>query len=674
MRLPFQQTHSVSVMAGLTITATLLSVILIILGLRGREIEHARLEMISLTEMLMAQTEQNFEAVDLTLLGVQERLSTTYGRQFELDSLPIHLLLSNRASGMHQLRGIFLVDAQGVVANASREFPTPKVSVADRDYFKAVVQNKTNAIFIDKPVRSRLDNNWTMHLSRALRDPDGKFLGVVVAVMSIAQLEQQYNIIKLDYSRPIGIYLTDGTLVASLPHRENMMGEKAPELNGERLPLRGEDIRTIWHRSGDGEKVQLAVGHLTGFPLLLSVVEDQGMALASWRETAIPIAGGGILVSLFTAVVAMFMIGKLKRQEALAHALAAANDLYQQTVDSVMDAIVGIDEAQCVVLFNPAAEQMFGIKTSEILGSSIDKLLPDRLRVSHASHVREFAAGLAGSRTMAAQLEVTGRRADGQEFPIESTVSRSLIGGKLQMTAVLRDVTEQRRAEIELREVNSQLRQLATSLQSVREQERSRLSRELHDELGQQLTGLKLSLSWLTNRIRDGRAATLESVEEMREQLNTAIAAVRRISTELRPLILDDFGFEEAIAWHCQEFSKRSDVAVMLNLEAAKDVKDDEVATALFRIVQESLTNVARHSNANQVTIVLVKQENMLLLTIHDNGQGIGQRPTDGGIGLVSMRERAISIGATFGIFSTAATGTTIEVALATREAQGVTA
>jgi PAS domain S-box-containing protein len=662
MVLPVKKIHPVWVLALLTIAATILSVVLLILGLRERELEHASLEMKSLTEMLMEQTEQNFESADLTLQGIQERLATTFGRQFPLDSLPIHLLLSSRASGTRQLRAIFIVNAQGVVINSSTEFPSRNVSVADRNYYRALLQDHTKALYIDNPVRSRADNQWTLHLSRALLNGDGKLIGVLVAVMSIEQLEQQYTIIKLDYSRPIGIYMTDGTLIASLPHRDNMIGEKAPELTNEQLPTQTKGIISIQHLSGDGGHVKLTVGHLEGYPLLLSVTEDGDLALASWRETAVPIAVGGALVSLFTLVVAIFLIGKLKSRELLAHALEDATGLYQQTVDSVMDAIVAIDEAWNIVLINPAAERMFGYTAKELMGKHFERLMPERARNLHAEHVTRFTDSEDISRTMAPQMEITGLRSNGEEFPIESTISRSMIGGQLQMTAVLRDVTERRRAQRELQQVNKQLRQLTTSLQSVREQERKRLSSELHDDLGQQLTGLKLSLSWLTNRLRDGRAATLDMVDDMRGLVDTAIGSVRRISSELRPLILEELGFEEAIAWHCQEFEKRSKIKVVLNVSGTQDIAGDDLITALFRIVQESLTNVVKHAQATQVNVEVIALQDELVLTVTDNGQGLAYPLREGGIGLVSMRERAISIGAMFKVSSSPGQGTMIEL------------
>jgi signal transduction histidine kinase len=199
----------------------------------------------------------------------------------------------------------------------------------------------------------------------------------------------------------------------------------------------------------------------------------------------------------------------------------------------------------------------------------------------------------------------------------------------------------------------------------VREQERGRIAMELHDDLGQQLTGLKLELSWLSGRVKEGRQATAEEVGAMRQLLDTAIASVRRIATELRPLILDDLGFGEAVAWQTAEFAKRSGLKVDLDLQAQALVKDDVVATALFRIVQESLTNVVRHAGASSVQVRLTSDEDHLVLTVCDNGGGIVAGGRSGtGIGLVSMRERATALGGQLKIAGEPGAGTTIEVIL----------
>lgn len=225
-----------------------------------------------------------------------------------------------------------------------------------------------------------------------------------------------------------------------------------------------------------------------------------------------------------------------------------------------------------------------------------------------------------------------------------------MIGGKSQMTAVLRDVTQRRRAEADLHQLNAQLRELSSSLQDVREQERSRISRELHDDLGQQLTGLKLELAWLSSRIKEGRELPLDRVTDMKGMLDVAITSVRRISTDLRPLILDDLGFAEAVEWHVAEVAKRSHLKIVLNLPAHELVNDDARATALFRIVQESLTNILRHAQAHNVHVSLSSNGESLCLRIQDDGIGMPEKIRVGGIGLVSMRERVNALGGEFRI------------------------
>jgi PAS domain S-box-containing protein len=328
--------------------------------------------------------------------------------------------------------------------------------------------------------------------------------------------------------------------------------------------------------------------------------------------------------------------------------LNEAHIRYHLTIDSVMDAIVGIDEQQNILLFNPAAEKMFDMKMSQVIGQPLSLLLPLAMRTAHHGHVAQFSATNGASRAMAPRLDIMGRRADGTEFPIESSISKTMIGGKAQMTAVLRDVTLRRQAEAEMLQLNGQLRGLSSSLQEVREQERSRISRELHDDLGQQLTGLKLELAWLSARIKEGREMPLARVSDMKRMLDVAITSVRRISTDLRPLILDDLGFAEAVEWHVSEVSKRSDLDIVLDLPAHEMVSDDARATALFRIVQESLANILRHAHASHVYISLSTDGDSLCLRIQDDGVGMPEKIRVGGIGLVSMRERVKALGGEF--------------------------
>jgi len=660
----------VRLLALLTVAAVLFSVVFLLWGLRDRELRHARMETVSITQMVMEQTEHTMESMDLALQGVQERLLTPFGAQQDLSSEPVRLLLNARIAGLRHVRSLFVLDAQGRLVNATRDMLVPMPSLADRDYFRAFQQGKSDSIFVGKPVRSRYDGSGTFFLSRPLLSSKGQFRGVVVAAISIAEFEQIYGVVQLDYVRPIGFYLTDGTLIASLPHRESMLGERAMELNKETLPSKASEVRSIRHLSGNGDREVFAIGRLAGYPVLVSVTDDESLSLAAWRETAIPIAMGALLLTAFTWLVAAYLNSKLQNKHELTLALSAADERYQHTVNSVMDAIVAVDESMCIIMFNPSAEAMFGMLAEDAMGQNLSILIPERFRSQHAGHMRGFSVSQSPSRAMAPQLEIFGARKDGSEFPIESTISHSIIGGQMQMTAVLRDVTQRRKAEKALRMVNAQLRELSASLQSVREEERKRISSELHDDLGQQLTGLKLSLSWLGSRLKEGKETAVRDVDEMRHQLDAAISSVRRIAAELRPRVLDDLDFGEALTWQMQEFFKHSGIQIELDLRDAQRVKGDQLATALFRIVQEALTNVVRHAQANKVLVSLHHAQGRLLLLISDNGRGFDSSTVVGGVGVVSMRERCGVIGASFKVSSVIGQGTRVEVAVPMGESE----
>lgn len=658
-------TRAIVMLAGLATIAIILSSAFWLWDLRVRELAHVRLEAEGVTRLFVETTRQSLESTEVLLTSVQERLESSYGSKLPLNSMPVHLLLNTRIFGVRHLNALFLVDDKGWAVNTSREIPASPVSRADRQYYQSFARDNHAGLFISTPVRSAVDQSWTLHLARKVSNPDGSLRGVIVAAINLPHFEQLYSLLTLDYDRPVALYMTDGTLVASRPTRDDMVAKKDPDLSAAiaaHSPKKDE-VYFGQRTTAEGERATFTLEQVPGFPFIVSVTNEEAEALSSWRATAIPIILGAALVVFFIIVVAVVLSMELTQEERLSRALHEANERYHQTVDSVMDAIVAINESQAIILFNPAAERMFLYKAAEVLGKPLTALIPERMHASHDKHVDKFTFQEGGFRTMGPQLEIMGRRADGTEFPIESTISHTFIGGKHQLTAVLRDVTDRRRAEHELREMNQQLRGLSASLQDVREQERARIAHELHDELGQQLTGLKLDLSWLSTRTKEGRAVTPDKVDEMRHMLDAAIASVRRLSTELRPLILDDLGFGAAVAWQTREFAKRTGLEIALNLRAESLVTDNALATALFRIVQESLTNIVRHAYATRVEIALLTDGKSLRLTVEDDGRGMENHANPDGFGLVSMRERANALGGSFHITSHPGRGTTIEVA-----------
>lgn len=658
----FSPARAIYLLAVLTIIAVGMLVASLLLNLRARDLTREHQETNSLARLLMDQTEQSFRNTDLALRGIQDRLQTAYGTQLRLDSPPVKLLLSTRLAGSRQLAEIFVVNADGLIVNSSSPVTMLQRSVSGSDYFGPLSQGKQTGLFISSPVKSQATHTWVLDLARRIDDSDGKFRGIVVAAIDLNHFEQLYGYMEQDFVREIGLYMNDGTLIASLPHHENEMGKPARELQHVRFATTSDSLQQFNHESADGSRHPFVLGYVRDFPFLVSVTSNDAETLATWRQHAIPVVAGTVLVAVFILIAAALLAIESRREAMLNSALQDADDRYRLTIDSVMDAIISVDEAQNIVMFNPAAEHMFGVSAADVIGRPLTSLMPLPRREAHAGHVRSFMNSSVPSRGMGMQMDILGLRADGRQFPLESAISQTMVNGKPQFTAVLRDVTERQRKDADLRRANSELRQLSISLQSVREEERTRISRELHDELGQQLTGLKLELTWLNGRLQEGRQPEPGMLDAMREMLDGTIISVRRISTELRPRILDDLDLAEAVCWQVAELTKRSNLKSVCNMPAAELVREDTLATALFRIVQEALTNVARHANADQLEVSFVRDGDELVLSVRDSGDGFVHDHNGRGIGLVSMRERATAVDGTFTITSAPGHGTTIEV------------
>jgi signal transduction histidine kinase len=229
---------------------------------------------------------------------------------------------------------------------------------------------------------------------------------------------------------------------------------------------------------------------------------------------------------------------------------------------------------------------------------------------------------------------------------------------------------ERREGEIELRNSRDQLRALAAKLQSVREEERKLITRDIHDELGQALTGFKMDLAWMRNRLAKDDPSThqqlLEKIAEMGALVDGTANIIRKLCTELRPGILDDLGLTAAIEWQAREFSKRTGIRCAVTTSADGVALDPDQTTAAFRIFQEILTNVARHAQASRVNVRLESNEKELLLEASDNGRGIRETEMDGtkSLGLVGMRERALLLGGALELRGVPGKGTTVTVRL----------
>jgi PAS domain S-box-containing protein len=226
------------------------------------------------------------------------------------------------------------------------------------------------------------------------------------------------------------------------------------------------------------------------------------------------------------------------------------------------------------------------------------------------------------------------------------------------------DVTGRKEAGEKLQHSFGQMRALAARLQSVREEERSRVAREIHDELGQAMTAIKMDLASVTLELPPERKQAFMRIERCLKLVDETIQVVRRIATELRPGILDDLGLGAAVEWAAEEFHSRTGIKCRVRLPEADIALDSERATALFRILQETMTNVARHANATEVEVTLAETNGSLSMRIHDNGRGISDDDLaeSRSLGILGMRERALLLGGRLTINGSPAKGTTVKV------------
>ncbi len=359
---------------------------------------------------------------------------------------------------------------------------------------------------------------------------------------------------------------------------------------------------------------------------------------------------------------AVYVISDITERKRAEEEMQSTRQLLEKTITSLNEAVFIIDaRTRTIIDCNRTAELMFGYEREEIIGRNTEFV-----HVSSAMY-EEFG------RNMFAALDEHGlyqtefrmERKDGSVFSTEHSVTeiRDEEGKRTAVVSVVRDITGRKRAEERLKRSFRRVRELTAHLQSVREEERANIARAIHDDLGQTFTALKMDLSWLKKRL-DRKSPEAEKADEAIRLVDDGIEAVKRISSELRPLMLDHLGLKEAMQWQASEFERRSGIRVDCHFDPEDIRVGKKVATELYRISLEALTNVARHSGAKKVKIDLMAEDKDLVLEISDNGRGIRQRRSEDfeSFGIIGMRERARSIGGRLDILGIKGEGMKIAV------------
>ena len=332
-------------------------------------------------------------------------------------------------------------------------------------------------------------------------------------------------------------------------------------------------------------------------------------------------------------------------------------------VRSIGDGVLTTDAQERVTFVNPVAEALTGWKREAAEGRPLGEVF----RVAPAPSGP--ASRPAGPNQLSGEVVLTAR--DGTRLPIECGASpiRDDAGITIGRVLVFRDITERQKAAEEIRHSRERLRALGAHAEKVREQERLRIAREVHDELGQMVTGLRMDLAWMEKRLpgvgdESLRRSLSDKARSMFELLGHMVHAVRRISAELRPVVLDDLGLVPALEWQAREWQARTGIECSVISTAENLTVTPECGTAVFRIFQETLTNVARHAQASRVAARLSLADGWLVLETRDNGRGITeeqQRETKS-FGLLGMKERASLLGGACTVQGAPGNGTTVQV------------
>lgn len=311
-----------------------------------------------------------------------------------------------------------------------------------------------------------------------------------------------------------------------------------------------------------------------------------------------------------------------------------------------------------IIYVNPAEAEMHGYRVDEIIGRKTDIFAPaEIIKPLGLDQLPELSDR---------RRESINVRKDGSRFPVYllSDVVNNEQGNPVGFVTTCEDITKRKKAEEELKDSYEQIRNLAKHLETAREEERKRVARDIHDELGQMLTVISFDVAWLAGKIDKKNKTIQNKIKETLEHIDLLIEKVQAISSELRPTILDDLGLIAGMEWHAMRFEKSTNIECIINILSEIPELDETLSTEIFRTFQESLTNVARHSKATRVVVDMKKINDRLSLVIRDNGEGIEEEKIKAlsSVGIIGMRERIRPWGGKLEITGAKGIGTTVKI------------
>ena len=506
---------------------------------------------------------------------------------------------------------------------------------------------------------------WANVVITALRNGDGVLQGFSRVTRDVTERRQMEEVLRESELRfrtifedaPIGIALSDsdGKFLQTNPAMQQMLGFSGEETGGKAF---ADAVHEENRRSVQECFTEMMEGTRGGYHM--EIRYDRRDGRTGWSNLNVSrVTGDGEQPSY--AIVMMEDITLRRATEQQMKMLA-------QTITSMNESVVITDLHNTILSVNPAFLKTYGYKDHEVLGRNVEILRPGTMLPGAVA-----AAIAAGEWTG----ELVNVRKNGEEFPIllSTSVVRDDLGKAIALVGIARDFTEQKRLQEKLNDAerrrSADLRRFAVSVQRAQEDERGRISRELHDDLCQRLSGMKFRVEVLEDETRLLSQKVYRQLRDFRQELDKTISEVRRVSSNLRPSVLDDFGLVVALKLLCKDFEKFHGLRTISHLGNGSPVRADaNIEIALYRIAQEALSNIAKHATASKVALHLVHQDSSIQLIVEDNGKGFNQddvsraKTSGGGLGLISMRERAELLGGNLDVATAAGKGTTISVTI----------
>jgi PAS domain S-box-containing protein len=498
---------------------------------------------------------------------------------------------------------------------------------------------------------------WVSDIGVPRFNADGSFAGYIASSIDITERKQAEEALEKSeekFSKAFRESPMALTLASTRDHRyldvnetfERITGWRRQEVIG-RTPF---DIK-LWKDPSLVEaalKELLAAGSIRNFELRVRC-RDGSVKVGLASAELIEIEGEPFVLSVTADIT------DLKETEKKLH---ASEEMLAGIVRSAMDAIIAIDEEQRVVQFNTAAERMFGCTAGEAIGTTIDRFIPQWRGSGHREDIRHFGVI---NRAMGYLGDLRAVGANGKELPIEASISEVRIDSKKLFTAIIRDVTERKTAEGALARLNRRLIE-------AQEEERRRVARELHDDYQQRVALLAIDLETLAGNVENSPAAAAQRLRELWESACELGADLHDLSHSLHSSTLESLGLVAGIRAFCEEFADQQSIEIDFAHENVPPAIPGDAALCLFRIAQEGLRNVKRHSGADRAEVRLEASGETLHLSVTDRGRGFDSNSSrSGGIGIRSMEERVRLLGGNLEIQSRPLKGTRIDAWLSSK-------